>query len=862
MNKLSVYQQLALICLVAMIGLVTLGTVSKLQINQVFDSSKGAVLKTTPTYLQFFEINKNLNNVIQRSLVHMIATDEDSMMEMQLEIDDAKEKLQASIDKLSKDACGGESCIHNEDEQRKLAFIKSELSNYEQVREHAFELAQSNKHNEAEQVLKNDVLPALDSLQDAIQSELDYNERLAKEGMAKAEKEKSESVKFTLIVAFISLMVLLFISFCVFKALQHQLGLEPRKLADLAKQFSNGNLATAITLKKNDHSSVAYSIKSLQDTLNQIVQSLNHVSDRHDIGDLDEMIDDQRFKGSYGEMAKGINRMVQSHVNSSKKVVAVVEAFGHGNFDAPLARFPGKQSYINNTIEKVRANIKDFIADMNAMGIAHDAGDIDIFMDEGKYQGAYKEMASGLNNMVKNHLEVSKKAMSVVQAFGEGDFNAPMENLPGKKAEIKSTIENVRHNIKTFIADMNYISQQHDLGNIDARIDTHKFSGAYKEMAEGVNNMLAGYIDLVDQTIEVVSAFGEGDFNKPLTRFPGKKVFINEAIEQVRSNLEALGEDTMMLSNAARKGEIDIRADVGRHQGEFIRIIEGINETLDLIVEPILTAKDAVSTINNAAQEISNGNNDLSRRTEIQASNLEETTASMEELSSTVNQNSENTKKANQLANDATSIALKGGDAVNEVIKTMSGLNESAHKIEQITSVINSIAFQTNILALNAAVEAASAGVHGRGFAVVAAEVRNLAQRSATAAKEIKQLIDESVSKTAQGSTEVAAAGKRMEEIVTAVQKVKSIVEDIAVSTSEQRTGINQINEAVSHMDQATQQNSALVEEVAAAAESLAAQSNHLSKAFSFFKLRTKTNSTALIAQSHPANVLRLASSA
>jgi len=231
----------------------------------------------------------------------------------------------------------------------------------------------------------------------------------------------------------------------------------------------------------------------------------------------------------------------------------------------------------------------------------------------------------------------------------------------------------------------------------------------------------------------------------------------------------------------------------------------------------------------------------------------------MEELSSTVNQNSENTKKANQLANEATSIALKGGDAVNEVIKTMSGLNESAHKIEQITGVINSIAFQTNILALNAAVEAARAGEHGSGFAVVASEVRNLAQRSASAAKEIKQLIDQSVSKTAQGATEVTAAGKRMDEIVIAVEKVKNIVEDIAVSTAEQRTGINQINQAVSHMDNATQQNSALVEEVAAAAESLADQSNHLAKAFSFFRIRA--NLTQLPANSISKNVLMLASS-
>src|SRR6187551_2269061 len=193
---------------------------------------------------------------------------------------------------------------------------------------------------------------------------------------------------------------------------------------------------------------------------------------------------------------------------------------------------------------------------------------------------------------------------------------------------------------------------------------------------------------------------------------------------------------------------VSVRADASRHSGDFRRIVEGVNETLEMIVGPIAIVKMSAETINTAASEIAQGNADLSRRTEEQAASLEKTASSMEELSSTVKQNADNAKQANQLALAASGVAVKGGEVVSEVVSTMSDINQSARKIEDIISVIDGIAFQTNILALNAAVEAARAGEQGRGFAVVAGEVRNLAQRSASAAKEIKELINDSVAKT------------------------------------------------------------------------------------------------------------------
>jgi methyl-accepting chemotaxis protein len=296
-------------------------------------------------------------------------------------------------------------------------------------------------------------------------------------------------------------------------------------------------------------------------------------------------------------------------------------------------------------------------------------------------------------------------------------------------------------------------------------------------------------------------------------------------------------EETKGIIEAAKSGDLSNRVPLEGKTGAIASLCDGVNALMDKMTEVIVQVREAGDTINNAAGEISSGNNDLSQRTEEQASSLEETAASMEELASTVKNNAENAKQANQLAGAASDVAIKGGAVVGQVVTTMSAINSSAKKIGDIISVIDGIAFQTNILALNAAVEAARAGEQGRGFAVVASEVRNLAQRSAIAAKEIKELIADSVSKTAEGTTQVDEAGKTMQEIVSSVQRVTDIMGDITAASVEQSTGIDQVNQAVTSMDEVTQQNAALVEQAAAAAESLVEQAGSLIEVVSVFKL-------------------------
>ncbi len=294
--------------------------------------------------------------------------------------------------------------------------------------------------------------------------------------------------------------------------------------------------------------------------------------------------------------------------------------------------------------------------------------------------------------------------------------------------------------------------------------------------------------------------------------------------------------DAINVARRVAKGDLsaDVRVTSKDEAGQMLEALREMNNALRGLVTDV---KQGASTIETASGQIAQGNLDLSARTEQQAGALEETASSLEELTSTVKQNAENARQANQLAVSASDIAIKGGAVVHEVVDTMASIDASSKKIVDIISVIDGIAFQTNILALNAAVEAARAGEQGRGFAVVATEVRSLAQRSAAAAKEIKVLIGDSVDKVNTGSKLVAQAGSTMDDVVKSVRRVTDIMAEISTASNEQSAGIEQVSRAVSQMDQVTQQNVALVEEAAAAANSLQDQSGQLAKAVSIFKL-------------------------
>ncbi|TCV83304.1 methyl-accepting chemotaxis protein [Sulfurirhabdus autotrophica] len=363
---------------------------------------------------------------------------------------------------------------------------------------------------------------------------------------------------------------------------------------------------------------------------------------------------------------------------------------------------------------------------------------------------------------------------------------------------------------------------------------------------------LGAVVEWHDRTVEVateqevariVEGAVMGDFSNrmDITDKTGFFKQLGEGVNQLMQTSETGLNEVVRMLGALAQGNLTEKIS-NEYFGTFGQLKDDSNATVEKLKEIVTLIKESTDAINTASKEIAAGNSDLSQRTEQQASSLEETASSMEELTSTVRQNADNAKQANQLANGASEIAVRGGAVVNQVVQTMSAINDSSRKIVDIISVIDGIAFQTNILALNAAVEAARAGEQGRGFAVVAGEVRNLAQRSAAAAKEIKGLIGDSVDKVEGGTKQVEEAGRTMQEIVTAVKRVTDIMAEISAASMEQSAGIMQVNQAITQMDEVTQQNAALVEEAAAAAESLEEQAQSLVDAVSVFKLEEFTS--------------------
>jgi methyl-accepting chemotaxis protein len=331
-------------------------------------------------------------------------------------------------------------------------------------------------------------------------------------------------------------------------------------------------------------------------------------------------------------------------------------------------------------------------------------------------------------------------------------------------------------------------------GDFSRRIDADAMEGFFHEMAIGMNQLTGIVAQALDDIARVLNAVASGDLSRQI--------------------------------------ESDYAGTLGQLKNDTNATVAQLRDVVGQIVA-------ATEAINTAAKEIAAGNQDLSSRTEEQASSLEETASSMEQLNSTVRNNAENARQAAELARNSNSAAVKGGEMVGRVVDTMTGIQTSSQKIADIIGVIDSIAFQTNILALNAAVEAARAGEQGRGFAVVATEVRNLAQRSADAAKEIKLLIDESVGKVEGGVRLVSETGETITEVVGAFQQLAQLVGGIAEASREQASGIEQVSNAVTQMDEVTQQNAALVEQAAAAAESLEEQAQGLRQAVAMFSLES-----------------------
>ncbi|HHA2381987.1 TPA: methyl-accepting chemotaxis protein [Stenotrophomonas maltophilia] len=476
-----------------------------------------------------------------------------------------------------------------------------------------------------------------------------------------------------------------------------------------------------------------------------------------------------------------------------KQATAVAEGIANGKLDSHIGPQPHDEpGRLLEAMSGMQQQLHAVINGQREMARRHDGGELSYRIDASAFPGEYGLMVQETNALVGSHVQTLHDVLDVVQQYAIGDLSRDIARYPGEKAAMTTTVDTVKANLGRINAEIKQLASAAAAGDFSRRGDAQRFDHDFRLMLENLNAMMAVSDDNLGKLSQLLSAIAEGDLTARMH---------------------------------------------GDYQGVFARMRDDANTTVAQLTQIVGQIQASASSITLAAGEIASGNSDLSRRTEQQAANLEETAASMEELTSTVRQNAEHARQANQLAIGAQSVASQGGSVVGQVVSTMSAIEASSRKIAEIISVIDGIAFQTNILALNAAVEAARAGEQGRGFAVVASEVRTLAPRSAAAAKEIKGLIDDSVGKVTEGSSLVHQAGSTMGEIVASVQRVTDIMAEISAASQEQSAGIEQVNQTVVQMDETTQQNAALVEEATAAARAMEDQAAQLADAVAIFRL-------------------------
>ena len=450
------------------------------------------------------------------------------------------------------------------------------------------------------------------------------------------------------------------------------------------------------------------------------------------------------------------------------------------------------------------------------------------------------ELLLVMQTMQSNLKTIVTDIENVVSAAVKGNFNTKID-IQGKSGfgkDISSLLNQLSDTVDTAFKDTIRVAGALANGDLNQRV-TKDYKGLFGLTAKGVNDTVDSLTKIVNEIQTMVDAAaiqGEFSYKMNLNDKAGYTKTIAESLNKLSNVTDEGLHDVLRVANALADGDLTQKI-TKDYSGIFGQVKAGVNNTAESLASLLLEIKETTNMIAAVSTEIASGNNDLAHRTEQQAAALEETAASMQQLTSTVSHNSENAKQANSLAVGATEAANRGVSVVRDVVSTMDNINESSLRIVDIISVIDDIAFQTNILALNAAVEAARAGEQGSGFAVVAIEVRNLAQRSANAAGEIKRLISDSVDRVSGGSKQVAEAGQTMQEIVTSIEGVNKIISEISSASAEQSAGIAQVGAAITSMDDVTQQNAALVEEVAATAESLETQTQHLAKELAHFRM-------------------------
>ncbi|HEY3282403.1 MAG TPA: methyl-accepting chemotaxis protein [Armatimonadota bacterium] len=655
--------------------------------------------------------------------------------------------------------------------------------------------------------------------------------------------------------------------------------------ADGLGRLAEGDLSVTLT-SKGDSDTLARAFGQMLHNVTGLVNEANSLSEAAIRGDLSARADASQLHGAYQAVLQGVNQTLDALTGPLNVAAACMSRISQGDIPEPITdQYHGDFNALKDSLNTCIAALSRFTADIQAAGVAQMAGDIEAYIPTAGYQGAYRDMAESANAAVRLHVDTTIEILGLLREYAEGNLSRELRRLPGKQVVANEGLDLLRNNLQGLVAEINTLSRAAVTGKLSTRADASRYQGAYRQVVQGVNETLDSILEPMDLAVNCIEQLSQGIPPAKSDRaLPGDYERIRVSINRTIDAIVARGQDVELLVGAAQRGDLAVRADVSRHGGANAKLVQNLNQILIEVEKPIhavgevleqvarrdLTSrvkgefqgefeamKEALNTaldnldegfgqvaqgadqVTSASAQIGDGSQALSQIASEQASSLEEVSSSLQEMASMADQNAANAREARSLTEAARSDAAKDVKSMDQLSQAIERIKSSSDDTAKIVKTIDEIAFQTNLLALNAAVEAARAGDAGKGFAVVAEEVRNLAMRSAEAAKNTAALIEESVRNSEQGVTIQTEVLRNLEAIEQDVDRVTEVVSEIAAASEQQSQGVQQVNQAVEQMNGLTQQNAANSEESASASQELASQAEEMLSMVSAFKLTT-----------------------